>query len=115
MRHNAVENIDSEVVGRIAGASLRHEHQVPGTIVSRSRVCCRRQGNKTNDCRRAKRKLFHINSPKGVVGILRFAGAAKPDIVCIYDVGVMAEAERDGRAPGRSPARFGGMKRRVPF
>ena len=99
MRHNAIENIDSEVVGRIAGASLRHEHQVPGTIVSRSRVCGRRQGSKTNDCRRAKRKLFHINSPKGVVGILRFAAAAKPESY-VY----MAEAERDGPAPGRSPA-----------
>ena len=39
MRHNSVGNIDSEVVGRIACASLRHEGEVPGTIVGRSRVC----------------------------------------------------------------------------
>jgi hypothetical protein len=39
MRHNAVRNIDSEVVGRIASASLRHEDEVPRTIIGRSGVC----------------------------------------------------------------------------
>ena len=39
VRHNSVGNIDSEVVGRIACASLRHEGEVPGTIVGRSRMC----------------------------------------------------------------------------
>ena len=39
MRHNSVRNIDSEVVGRIACASLRHEDEVPRTIIGRSRVC----------------------------------------------------------------------------
>jgi hypothetical protein len=33
MRHNSVRNIDSEVVGRIACASLRHEDEIPRTIV----------------------------------------------------------------------------------
>jgi hypothetical protein len=61
MRHNSVGNIDREVVGRIACASLRHEGEVPGTIVSRSRVCSTRQGNKKACCRCAKRKLFHVD------------------------------------------------------
>jgi hypothetical protein len=61
MRHDSVGNIDSEVVGRIACASLRHEGKVPGTIVGRSRVCGTRQGNKKTCCRCAKRKLSHVN------------------------------------------------------
>jgi hypothetical protein len=39
LRHNSVRNIDGEVVGGIACASLRHEDEVPRTIVGRSRVC----------------------------------------------------------------------------
>ena len=39
MRHDSVRNIDGEVVGRIARASLRHEDEVPRAIVGRSRVC----------------------------------------------------------------------------
>ena len=39
MGHNSVRNIDSEVVGRIAYASLRHEDEIPRTIVSRPCVC----------------------------------------------------------------------------
>jgi hypothetical protein len=59
MRHNSVSDVDGEVVGRVACALLRHEDEVPRTIVGRSRVCGRCQGNKTDDCRRAKQKLFH--------------------------------------------------------
>ena len=42
MRHNSVRNVDSEVVGRIACASLRDEGEDPRTIVGRSRVCATR-------------------------------------------------------------------------
>jgi len=68
MRHNSVGNIDSEVVGSIAGAALRHEGEVPGAIVGRSRVCGTRQGNKEACCRCVKRKLFHVISPKRTDG-----------------------------------------------
>jgi hypothetical protein len=61
MRQNSVGNIDSEVVGRIACASLRHEDEVPRTTVSRSRVCGTRQGDKKARCRCEKRKPFHNN------------------------------------------------------
>ena len=64
MRQNAVRNIDSEVVGRIACASLRHEDEVPRTVVSRSRVCGTRQGDKKAYCHCESESLFIIISPK---------------------------------------------------
>jgi len=48
VRHNSARNVDSEVLGRIARASLRHEGEVPGTIVGRSRVRGVRTANKPN-------------------------------------------------------------------
>jgi transcription initiation factor TFIIIB Brf1 subunit/transcription initiation factor TFIIB len=61
MCHNSVGDINGEVVAGVACASLRHEDEVPRTIVSRSRVCGMRQGNKRDYCRRTKRKRFHNN------------------------------------------------------
>ena len=39
MSHNSVRNIDSEVVGGTACALLRHEDEIPGAIISGTRVC----------------------------------------------------------------------------
>ena len=64
MRHNSVRNIDSEVVGGIARASLRHEGEVPGTIVGRSCLCGTRQSSQKTCCQCVKRKLLHVISPK---------------------------------------------------
>lgn len=64
MRHNPVRNIDSEVVNRIACASLRHEGEVPGTIVGRSRMCGIRQGNKNARFHCDKRELLHADFSK---------------------------------------------------
>jgi hypothetical protein len=50
MSHNAVGNIDGEVVGGIARSTLRHEDQVPGTIISGTRVCHRCRGDKAGGC-----------------------------------------------------------------
>jgi hypothetical protein len=72
MRHNSVRNIDGEVVGGIARALLRHEDEIPRTIVGRSRVCGMRHGNKTDYCSRAKRKLFHHNFSGAFVKVARF-------------------------------------------
>jgi hypothetical protein len=72
MRHNTVRNIDSEIVDRIASASLRHEGKVPGTVVSRSRVCGIREGNRNANCRYTKRKNFHFHSP-GTLTVTEFA------------------------------------------
>lgn len=65
MRYNSAGNIDGEVVGRIACASLCHEDEVPRAIVSRSRACGMRQGNKTN---RGPRGLhgFLFRDPKRI-------------------------------------------------
>src|SRR5271168_5465850 len=41
MSNNSVRNIDSEVVGGIACALLRHEDEIPGAIISGARVCHR--------------------------------------------------------------------------
>src|SRR6266403_1366453 len=42
MSHSSVRNIDCEVVAGIACALLRHEDELPGAIVSGTRVCHRR-------------------------------------------------------------------------
>jgi len=68
-RHDSVGNIDSKIVDRIACASLRHEDEVPGPIVGRSRVCGTRYGNKKACCRCAKRKLFHVDFSEAANGV----------------------------------------------
>jgi hypothetical protein len=60
VRHNSARNVDSEVLGRIARASLHHEGEVPGTIVGRSRVRGVRNCDKQACCSCAKQKLFHV-------------------------------------------------------
>jgi hypothetical protein len=64
MRHNPIRNIDSEVVNRIACTSLRHEGEVPRTIVGRSCVCGIRQGNKNARSHCAKQELLHADFSK---------------------------------------------------
>jgi hypothetical protein len=39
MGHDSVRDIDSEVVGGTACALLRHEDEIPGAIISGTRVC----------------------------------------------------------------------------
>jgi hypothetical protein len=63
MRDDSVGHIDGEAVAGIAGASLRDEDQVPGTIVSRARVRRRCKANEPACCRDQKRMLRHDNSP----------------------------------------------------
>src|SRR5712664_2547254 len=46
MGHNAVGNIDGEVVTGIARAPLRHEDEIPGAIIGGTRVCHRCRGDK---------------------------------------------------------------------
>jgi len=59
MRDNSVGDIDGEIVGRIAGAALRHENQVPGTIVAGARMRGGSEGDKTDPYHRISEKLFH--------------------------------------------------------
>src|SRR5262249_21931880 len=39
MRDDAVGNIDGEVIAGVAGTSLRHEDEIPGSFIGRSRMC----------------------------------------------------------------------------
>src|SRR5712671_7199315 len=55
MSHNAVGNIDSEVVGGIACAILRHEEEIPGAIISGARVGHRYRGDKAGGCNHPER------------------------------------------------------------
>ena len=59
MSHNAVGNIDSEVVTGIACAPLRHEDEIPGAIVGGSRVCDRCRGDKAGGCNHPERRRLH--------------------------------------------------------
>ena len=64
MRHNSVRNVDSEVVGRIACASLRHEDEVPRTIVGRSCVCVDASATKQLVAVAQSESFFIIIPPK---------------------------------------------------
>ena len=59
MRDNSVGHIDSKAVTGIAGSSLRHEDEVPGAVVRRAPVCCRRKDNEAARCRDQERTLCH--------------------------------------------------------
>jgi hypothetical protein len=59
MRHDAVGNIDGEVVTGIACAALRHEDEIPGTIIGGSRVCDRCRGDKAGGCNYPERWRLH--------------------------------------------------------
>ena len=59
MSHDAVGNIDGEVVGGIACALLRREDEVPGAIVSGTRVCHRCRGDKAGGCNDPERRRLH--------------------------------------------------------
>lgn len=39
VRDDSVGDIDSEVVAGFTDASLRHENEIPSTIIGRSRLC----------------------------------------------------------------------------
>jgi hypothetical protein len=45
MRDGAVSDVDGEIIGRIARASLRHEQKVPGPVVRRAGMCDRYEGD----------------------------------------------------------------------
>src|SRR5215471_17164761 len=58
MRDYSVGDVDREVIGRIACASLRHENEVPGSVIGRAGLRDRSHGKRACD-RRAKEELFH--------------------------------------------------------
>jgi len=60
MRDNSVGDVDGEIVGRIASASLRHKDKVPGSIVRGAGVCRGCKGDKTARGCSISEKLFHL-------------------------------------------------------
>jgi hypothetical protein len=59
MRDDAVSDVDGEIIGRIARASLRHEEKVPGTVVRRAGLCDRYEGDQATCGYRICEKLSH--------------------------------------------------------
>jgi hypothetical protein len=59
MAYDPIGDIDREIIGRIAGASLCHEQKVPRSIVSRASLCGRGQRKKTACDDHGKQKLPH--------------------------------------------------------
>ena len=59
MRNGAVSDVDREIIGRIARASLRHEEKVPGPVVSRASLCDRYEGDQATRGYRICKKVFH--------------------------------------------------------
>ena len=59
MSHNAVGNIDGEVVTGIACAPLRHEDEIPGAIIGGTRVRHRCRGDKAGGCNHPERRRLH--------------------------------------------------------
>jgi hypothetical protein len=58
MRDDSVSDIDGEVIGRVACASLRHEHKIPGSVVGRASLGNRASG-KAGRNHREKQELSH--------------------------------------------------------
>jgi hypothetical protein len=61
MRHDSIGDVNGEVIGRVAPASLRHEDQVPRSVVGRASLHDRAKGKTTRDGS-AKQELGHHSS-----------------------------------------------------
>jgi len=64
MRDNAVGDVDGEVIGRIACASLRHENEVPGPVIRRAGLRDGSQGKREPAIVAQNKSFFIIVSPK---------------------------------------------------
>jgi hypothetical protein len=59
MRDGAVSDVDGEIIGRIARASLRHEEKVPRSVVRRASLCDRYESDQATRGYRKCEKVFH--------------------------------------------------------
>src|SRR3974390_1026636 len=59
MRDNSVGDVDGEIIRRIASASLRHENEVPGTIICRARLRGGGEHDETTGSYCARQELLH--------------------------------------------------------
>jgi hypothetical protein len=84
---DSVADVDGEIIGRVARASLRHEEKVPRPVIRRAGLCDRYEGDKATRGYRGCEEVFHCVL-QGVLVIrfvenvasMRFAdlGAADP-------------------------------------
>ena len=59
MGDDPISDVDGEVIGRIARASLRHEKQVPGAVLGRAGLHDGGQGNKRDCGCQAEQGILH--------------------------------------------------------
>ena len=89
MRDGAVSDVDREIIGRIARASLRHEEKVPGPVVRRASLCDRYEGDQVT---RGYRTLISIGFGVSLV--------AESDIGVTF-AGLTYREVRDGTGPSQ--------------
>src|SRR5262249_28263733 len=69
MRDYSVSNVDGEVIGRIARASLRDENEVPRSVVGRAGLRDGGEGNKEARDNSGKQKALHHDFLRSIVGV----------------------------------------------
>jgi hypothetical protein len=74
MGNDSISDVDREVIGRIARASLRHEEKVPGTVVARSSLRGEGQGNKRDSGCHAEQRILHYHISEALLALPRIYG-----------------------------------------
>ncbi len=74
MCDDTVGDVDGEVIGWIARASLRHEEQVPGSVVGRASLRDGGQGNKRDCSCHAEQKILHHHISEALSALPRIYG-----------------------------------------
>src|SRR5262245_9740320 len=74
MSDESIGDVDGEVVGWIARASLRHEEEVPGSIVGRAGLCDGGQGNKRGHGCQAEQTILHGHISEALSALPRIYG-----------------------------------------
>lgn len=92
MRDNPIGDVDGEVIRRIAGASLCHEKEIPGTVVRRAGLRLRDEGNEKADGGRSRDKFFNSFAPKLSSWTGDRNGAQAPDSGRLWDAATPPDA-----------------------
>ena len=74
MANDSISDVDREVIGRIARASLRHEEKVPRTVVARSSLRDGGQGNKRDSGCHAEQRILHYHISEALLALPRIYG-----------------------------------------
>src|ERR1700747_1216109 len=63
MPDDAIGDVDGEIIGRVACASLRYEDKIPGTVIRRTGLCDRYEGHQATRGYCGSEEVFHCESP----------------------------------------------------